>query len=122
MSEIIPTFYVTYDKADQSTIDERESICNSCDDFISESSICSICHCSQYKKWTLIESKCPAGKWSDVSWAMIRDQRNTLLADTDFYALSDVTMSEEIETYRQALRDITETYTSPEDVIWPEKP
>ena len=37
----------------------------------------------------------------------LRKQRNNLLAETDFYALSDVTMSDDMKTYRQALRDIT---------------
>ena len=35
----------------------------------------------------------------------LREKRNRLLAETDFYALSDVTMSEDMTTYRQALRD-----------------
>ena len=35
----------------------------------------------------------------------LRENRNRLLAETDFYALSDVTMSEDMTTYRQALRD-----------------
>lgn len=36
----------------------------------------------------------------------LRRQRDALLAETDFYALSDVTMSSEMQTYRQALRDL----------------
>ena len=36
----------------------------------------------------------------------IRQHRNSLLSETDFYALSDVTMSDEMRTYRQALRDL----------------
>ena len=45
--------------------------------------------------------------------------------ETDFYALSDVTMSSEMETYRQELRDITEGLTTVEDVeavVFPTKP
>ena len=38
---------------------------------------------------------------------ILRSVRNDLLAQTDFYANSDVTMSSEMTTYRQALRDIT---------------
>jgi len=54
----------------------------------------------------------------------LRKQRNSKLADTDFYALSDVTMSAEMTTYRQALRDITDTYSSVDDdgFAWPTKP
>ena len=52
----------------------------------------------------------------------LREERNRRIAETDFYALSDVTMSAEMETYRQALRDITDSATSLDDVTWPEKP
>lgn len=38
----------------------------------------------------------------------LRRQRDELLKETDFYALSDVTMSSEMQTYRQALRDLTD--------------
>jgi len=54
----------------------------------------------------------------------IRTQRDTKLAETDFYGLSDVTMSAEMTTYRQALRDITDhanfPYLNEDD--WPTKP
>lgn len=53
-----------------------------------------------------------------------RNKRDGLLAVTDFYALSDVTMSAEMTTYRQALRDITAHSNWPnlEDADWPTKP
>jgi hypothetical protein len=51
----------------------------------------------------------------------VREERDTKLSETDFYALSDVTMSTEMATYRQALRDITDhanfPYLTEED--WP---
>jgi hypothetical protein len=57
---------------------------------------------------------------------LLRVERNTKLAETDWV----VTMHKELgtnipaawKTYRQALRDITDTYTSLDDVVWPEKP
>lgn len=55
----------------------------------------------------------------------VRSQRDVLLADTDFYALSDVTMSDEMSTYRQALRDIPGHSNFPNDLTdsdWPTKP
>ena len=55
----------------------------------------------------------------------LRSKRNAKLAETDFYALSDVTMSSEMETYRQELRDITEGLTTVADVeavVFPTKP
>ena len=41
--------------------------------------------------------------------ALLRNKRNILLAETDWMANSDVTMSSDWRTYRQALRDITKT-------------
>jgi hypothetical protein len=54
--------------------------------------------------------------------AAIRNQRNALLQETDWWALSDVTMSAEMTTYRQALRDITNQEGFPYNVTWPSKP
>lgn len=53
-----------------------------------------------------------------------RSIRNDLLAETDFYALSDVTMSTEMTTYRQALRDLPDHSNWPNlnDEDWPTKP
>lgn len=53
-----------------------------------------------------------------------RSLRNQLLAETDFYALSDVTMSDSIATYRQALRDLPNHENWPElnEEDWPVKP
>ena len=53
---------------------------------------------------------------------LLRIQRNRLLAETDWWVLPDRTPTQEQLDYRQALRDITNTYTSLDDVIWPEKP
>ena len=52
----------------------------------------------------------------DRAIADLRQRRNNLLSATDFYALSDVTMSEDMTTYRQNLRDITEGLTTVEEV------
>ena len=54
--------------------------------------------------------------------AKVRATRDTLLAETDFYALSDVTMSAEMTTYRQALRDVPSQAGFPYTITWPEKP
>jgi len=42
----------------------------------------------------------------DRAIADLRSKRNRLLAETDFYALSDVTLSDDMKTYRQELRDL----------------
>lgn len=52
----------------------------------------------------------------------LRLKRNSLLAETDYLALSDNTLSTEIIEYRQALRDITKTYSSLDDAVFPTKP
>jgi len=53
---------------------------------------------------------------------LLRKERDRLIAKTDWWASSDLTMTQEQIDYRQALRDITETYTSLDDVVWPEMP
>ena len=52
----------------------------------------------------------------------LREERNRRIAETDWMALGDVTMSDAWATYRQALRDITDTYSALDDVVWPTKP
>ena len=57
--------------------------------------------------------------------ANLRSRRNRLLAETDFYALSDVTLSSDMTTYRQALRDLPagkDTVDKCNNATWPTKP
>ena len=54
--------------------------------------------------------------------ASLRAERDAMLKETDWWVLPDRTPTQEQLDYRQALRDITNTYTSLDDVIWPEKP
>ena len=67
--------------------------------------------------------------WADGAparrMADLRDQRNRLLAETDWMGNSDVTMSADWKTYRQALRDITKTTPADDalsNITWPTKP
>jgi hypothetical protein len=53
---------------------------------------------------------------------LLREERNRRLAETDWWASSDLTMSSERISYRQDLRDITNSATSLDDVTWPTKP
>ena len=53
---------------------------------------------------------------------LLREERNRRLAETDWWASSDLTMTSAQTTYRQALRDITDSATSLDDVTWPTKP
>jgi len=61
----------------------------------------------------------------DMAMEDLRAKRNNLLKDTDHYALSDQTLSDDMRTYRKDLRDITEGLTTVEQVesvTWPTKP
>ena len=67
--------------------------------------------------------------WADGALARaqanLRSKRDALLAATDFYALSDVTMSDDMKTYRQELRDLPsgkDTVAKCDDAIFPTKP
>lgn len=82
------------------------------------------------------ESNDPSGfgvTWSQVSakltelqnaepMKLLRRERDRLIAETDWWASSDLTMTQAQTDYRQALRDITNSYTSLDDVVWPTKP
>ena len=56
-----------------------------------------------------------------VAEANVRSKRDGLLSETDWMALSDVTMSDTITAYRQALRDIPSQSGFPFSVTWPIK-
>jgi hypothetical protein len=61
----------------------------------------------------------------DISLDDLRYKRNALLAETDFHGMSDRTMSAEMATYRQELRDLTNGLTTVEQVnavVFPTKP
>ena len=53
---------------------------------------------------------------------LLRAERNMRLAETDWWASSDLKMTDAQKKYRQDLRDITKTATSLDDVKWPTKP
>lgn len=54
--------------------------------------------------------------------ANVRDKRNRLLAETDWWAVSDRTMTTAQTQYRDALRDIPAQSGFPFSVTWPTKP
>lgn len=58
----------------------------------------------------------------DQAQQAVRNQRDRLLSDSDWRALSDNTLTPEWATYRQALRDITGQAGFPYSVVWPTKP
>ena len=71
------------------------------------------------------EEKAWADGALDRALVEVRNKRNKKLAKTDLYALSDVTMSDNMKTYRQELRDITnglDTVEKCNAVTWPTQP
>ena len=58
----------------------------------------------------------------DQQWKELRRERNRLIAETDYLALSDATLSEDMRTYRQALRDLPDNTSDPANPTWPSKP
>jgi len=56
------------------------------------------------------------------AWSDLRKKRNSLIAETDYLALSDATLSEGMRTYRQALRDLPDNTSDPANPTWPVKP
>ena len=56
------------------------------------------------------------------AFAALRQQRNGLLTETDWWASSDLSISEDQTTYRQALRDLPANTADPADITWPEEP
>lgn len=75
--------------------------------------------------WAQIEVEMEKLK-TELPLQEIRIERNHRLTDTDWVVAKAIetgtTVSDDWKTYRQALRDITKTSTSPDDVVWPTKP
>ena len=52
----------------------------------------------------------------------LRDERNRRLAETDYLALADATLTDEMRAYRQALRDLPANTADPANPVWPVNP
>tara|TARA_R100000742_G_C4234382_1_gene55286 strand:+ start:175 stop:618 length:444 start_codon:yes stop_codon:yes gene_type:complete len=75
------------------------------------------------EKWKVVTATGDAKTSIDTRVASNqRTERNTKLAETDYLALSDVTMSDNWKTYRQALRDLPQASGWPHTHTWPTKP
>ena len=59
---------------------------------------------------------------SDIEYRKLRIERNRLLAETDYLALADATLTDEMRAYRQALRDLPANTADPANPVWPTKP
>ncbi|EPP2530221.1 tail fiber assembly protein [Vibrio cholerae] len=62
----------------------------------------------------------------DKKWGIVRGERDSLISQCDWTQMPDAPLDEakkaEFTAYRQALRDIPQTYSDPDSVVWPEKP
>jgi len=75
--------------------------------------------------WTVVVgmTEADATQVSDNhKWTEVRRLRNLKISETDWWGSTDLTMTDERAAYRQALRDITNTYSSPDGVVWPDQP
>jgi len=59
---------------------------------------------------------------TEAAWSDLRVRRTQLLTDTDYLALTDATLSADMRTYRQALRDLPANTSDPANPTWPTKP
>ena len=59
---------------------------------------------------------------TNAKWQEVRNQRNDLLSQSDWRALSDVTLSDAWRTYRQELRDVPNTQSDPFNITFPTPP
>jgi hypothetical protein len=68
----------------------------------------------------------PAPEPEPLTWDTIRAQRNFLLAQSDWTQLADAPLTAEQKNawtvYRQALRDVPSSFSTPEEVVWPAIP
>tara|TARA_R100000781_G_scaffold1394_1_gene2296 strand:- start:4119 stop:4403 length:285 start_codon:yes stop_codon:yes gene_type:complete len=58
---------------------------------------------------------------TDEKWVRVRQQRDMLLRECDWWATSDRTLTDEQKTYRQNLRDIP-SQSDVDNITWPSKP
>ena len=68
------------------------------------------------------EAEEEAKRTVELHWQSLRLHRNSLLAETDWWGSSDLTMTDEQKAYRQALRDVPANTSDPLNVSWPQKP
>lgn len=65
-------------------------------------------------------------QWKEQQWGDIRNERDIRISDVDWTQTSDAPLipekKAEFTAYRQALRDIPQTYDNPDDIAWPTKP
>ena len=73
-----------------------------------------------------IEQRAAEAEAADLNLNMVRAQRNSSLRGSDWTQIADATLGdhtiEEWATYRQALREVPQTYSRVSEVVWPNDP
>lgn len=65
----------------------------------------------------------PAAEEQQVTWDAIRAKRDQLIRESDWTMIPGSTVDQRSwSAYRQVLRDLPQTYPTPESVVWPEPP
>jgi hypothetical protein len=60
---------------------------------------------------------------SELKWQSVRGSRNRLLAESDWTQLQDSASDKQAwASYRNLLRNIPQDFSTPESIVWPEKP
>ena len=76
----------------------------------------------EYLAW-LAEGNEPLPADNAVTWDTIRAKRDQLIADSDWTMIPGATVDQaQWSAYRQILRDLPQSYSNPEDIVWPAVP
>tara|TARA_R110002153_G_scaffold170950_2_gene323803 strand:- start:639 stop:1025 length:387 start_codon:yes stop_codon:yes gene_type:complete len=73
-------------------------------------------------KTVVIDTSAETSVTTERAWTALREKRDELLAETDWWAGTDLTMTDAQTAYRQALRDLPDNTTDPENPVWPTPP
>ena len=76
--------------------------------------------------WTFVDGAFVPPPVPPLTWAAVRAERDRLLADSDWTQVADAPLTTAQKTawktYRQALRDLPQTFATPDGIVWPEQP
>lgn len=77
----------------------------------------------EYLSWVAEGNEPLPAEGTEVTWDTIRAKRDQLIAGSDWTMIPGVTVDQaQWSAYRQILRDLPQTYSNPEDVVWPTVP
>lgn len=77
----------------------------------------------QYLAWVAEGNTLLPADGTEVTWDTIRDKRDERIRDSDWTMIPGATVDQaQWSAYRQILRDLPQTYSNPEDVVWPTAP